>query len=299
MSDAINSPAQTVTAQPTAPTSTPTPPRSRGDAIAPSVQSQTAAPAAPRRIRVGEIDLPEEEVIRGYTRAQEARKLAEEASVSRQQALHIIETLKTDPMSLITDPRFGLSEEQATEMVEKFLLKEIEKEKLTPEQRRIKELESRLQAREEAERKVREAAEQEQLSRENAQYLAKVSAEFREAMGKYDLPLTTETMRRMAHVKLVALSRDIELDAADVAAEVAASYEGEHLGIFKNLEGESLLRRLGPDLLKKINEAQVRQYKGRAMGASNQPKPSTEIAPGVDPNRKDDAYWKFIRDFTR
>ena len=92
----------------------------------------------------------------------------ESAAKQKKEVEKIIARAKTDPIGALTDPELGLTEDQIREAFEKWYSKKyIEPETLTPEQRRLKELEEKNSKWEESEKKQKEElakAEEEKLT---------------------------------------------------------------------------------------------------------------------------------------
>jgi len=115
-------------------------------AASPVVKAATPPPPAPKKYKLKvdgrEEELDEESVSKLAQMGRASSKRFQEAAQSRKQSEDFIKMLKEDPASVLTNPAIGID---LRKFAEDYLMKQYEQEKMTPEQRQMKDYEARLQ----------------------------------------------------------------------------------------------------------------------------------------------------------
>lgn len=238
-----------------------------------------------------EAEVDEDEVVAGYQRAKAAHKRFEEASKLRKQAEQLVHALKNDPISVLTDPRLGVDFKQ---LAVDYLAKEFEQEEMSPEQRRASELERKVREYEEKEAARIQEAEQAELSQAQQRFAQELEHEFSGVLETSGIPKTTESVRRMAYVKLQAIEAGYDMTAAEIAAEVKRSYAEEHTSYFGALDGDALLSAIGEPTLKKIRKAELARLNGGRNAPSAQRETPNTGSAKEKPKSLDDAIARFL-----
>lgn len=241
-------------AQVVAAPSAPTPVAS--DAKIESGESKSEATAElKRKLQVkidGEVvDVDEDEVIRDYGKGKAADKKFQEAAALRKEAVAFIETLKKDPIAVLTNPKLGLN---LREIAESHLLSILEDEMMDPKDKELRDLKREKQTREErelAEKKAREDAEMQEMA---DHYRAEYEKSFQTCLESSGLPKTPHTVKRLAYYMNEGMKRGMDLQPGDVVHLVKEEYIEEQKSLFNGLDGENLLKLLGDDLAKKIRK---------------------------------------------
>lgn len=173
-----------------------------------------------------------------------------------------------------------------------YVLKQAEAEQETPEQRKIREYEEKLQS---YEREKAEAAEAERQAAFQAKQEAsrqEYGEKFSSALEKAGIPRGPQAawaLSRMAQLEMQNLEQGLEFTADQLAQIVSSDMLTEQHSLFGALDGEPLLERLGPELVQKVTRAVVARYtaeKEKAAGA----KPA---APATSPKVRDES-GKFV-----
>lgn len=213
-----------------------------------------------------EIELDEPELIRRAQMSTAAEKRFQEGATARKQAEQLWEMLKTDFTKVIDDPRLGLDPKAKREALERYYKQNyIDPEIMTPEQRRIAELEN--------ERKTWQQKEQERLQKEEqekSQQIERYHAEqyqkmFIDALSKGGLPnegpAGAACVRRMADLMAKNVAMGLDLTPDHLAQLVREDYVGEHKSLYSNLEGDALLSLMGEEVVNKIRKADLARLK--------------------------------------
>jgi hypothetical protein len=141
-------------------------------------------------------EVTEDELIRGYAHATAANRKFQEAAMSRKQAEEFIGMLKTDPIKVLKDPRLG---HDARKLAEEFLVAEMQKEMMTPEQKELMESKEKLRAFEDQKKAEEKAKEEAQFEELKTKYTEEISSDIIKALESSHLPKTEHTVKRMAY----------------------------------------------------------------------------------------------------
>lgn len=222
-----------------------------------SDETAEEAPYVGRTIKVNGVEKvltkeEEEAVFANYQRFEAGnQKLAEAAELRKQvesYAQQVIDQLKTDPFGLLARPELGVNVEEHIAAYQKKL--EAEKA-LTPEQKRLQELEAEV---------ARNAGLQQQM------YDYHLNQMFEEALGTGKIPATYDSVRRLAHATKLALDAGIEATTEQLVEYVAKSYRDDLRYFSEKLGDEEFDRVFGEDLSGKARSV---------AGKKAPPKPKT------------------------
>lgn len=191
-------------------------------------------------------------------RMESAKKEAAEAKSLKAQAEQLIKMIQETPELLLEQ----LGEKGMT-AAEKVLYKKIQAEMMSPEQRRVMELEAQLAKYMESEKKQKEEAEKSEMSAQEKQYQEHYQKLFIDAAEASGLPKTPSVIKRMAAIVKQSLELGIEMDAKDVAQHVKKQMDDEFMSIYgeAGLPIESLKARLGEKTVKALIKSELEQYK--------------------------------------
>lgn len=203
-------------------------------------------------------EVTEDELIRGYAHMTAANKKFQEAAMTRKQAEEFIGMLKTNPLKVLKDPRLG---HDARKLAEEFLVEEMQKELMTPEQKELYEAKEKLRANEEKEKSETKQKEEAQLAELTAKYTEEYSKDIVSALKTSGLPQTEHTVKRMAYYMHQALLKGYELKAADVVSLVREDFKTESKSLLDQLDGATLLEFLGDNAAKKLADFNLAKLK--------------------------------------
>lgn len=223
------------------------------------------------------IKMTRDELIQHASMGHAADRRFKEAAQMRKQAESVIGRLR-DPKSVISalqDPALGLSKNQIREQFEEWYAKEfIEPESLTPEQRKIREYEAKLQKYAEDERSREEEKrnnEQEAMTSEARETLQK---QIIEALDTSGLPKTNFTIRRLAYWMQRNQSNGFDAPMEVVVGQVRNELNSSLRDMVEASDGEVLIKLLGDNIIQKLRRYdldQLRKLRNGGQAPAAQP----------------------------
>lgn len=152
-----------------------------------------------------------------------------------------------------------MGEQRAIEWAEKLLLKKLEYDEMTPEQKRIFELEQRTKSFEEMEKKRKAEEENHQRMAARNQAVQEIDTEIGEALQSLGRRPTPRLVARIAEQMLASLSSQDgkRMPANEAMKRVLSEYQQDHAEYFNELSVEEALKVLPKKLLDGIRKAQV------------------------------------------
>ena len=205
-----------------------------------------------------EEECPEDEVIRRAQRVSASDKRFEEAAHIKKQAMELINRLKTDPRSILSDPALGVD---VKKFAKQIVWEEIQDQMLTPEQKHIRDLEEREAQRQDDAAKAKAKADEDGMAALHQKYASEYDKTITAALQTSGLPKTPATVRRMTDYLFHSVKHGYDLDPADLVAQVRRDYGAEHKEMYGSLTAEQLIELLGEDVIKKIRDADLRRLK--------------------------------------
>jgi hypothetical protein len=229
--------------------------------------AQTQAPGAevkatPRTYKLKidgqEIEASEDEVIKRAQLASSASKRFEEATKLKADVDSRNKKFKENLIEALQDPALGLSKDQIREQFEGWYRKEfIEPSTLTPEQRRIKELEEKNSQYETQRQTIERQAEEAKHAEETKQWTQTWQQRIIEGMTKAELPNDELSMALIAQQLMAAREAGVEVPteaAASLVKEKLTKMTKHFLG---KLDGEQLIKFVGEEIINKIRKADL------------------------------------------
>lgn len=211
-------------------------------------------------------EMPLRDVIKINQLENVSQKKMQEAAKLRQQAEQFFRLAKSNPREFLKQTGIDPYEFAESTLAEKF-----EMMNLSPEQKRLMELEKENKSYKEKEKEDRQKAEQEQLSRYEQQELAKLDQEIGEAWKESGLPKTKYMAAQIAARLLSASKRGENLTAKEAAARVKEEFKMSTREVIGQLDAESILDLFGKDIMKKIRDYDVKRVTGKASQAAQGP----------------------------
>lgn len=232
------------------------------------------------------VRLPLIEALKGTQKFKAATKKEMAAAASVKAAEERVQSLLNDPLLLAKEGGPEMLERaistwtnsddpQVQAALERAYTRLVQDSNMTPEQKAAAEADRALQARE---AKVREWEEQQQTAAQQAaaerateDYRTRITAAL-EAKG---IPPTLHAISRAAMAISGALENGVDMDPADAVDLIHDERRGEYGAELGALDGDDLLTYLGPDIVRKINQATIART-GRVKAAK--PPPSAPAA---------------------
>jgi hypothetical protein len=240
-----------------------------------------------------EAEIDYDELRRGYQRAQaanrrfeEAKKLQESAPEEhrrRQEQLQaelnrsrgVLEALERGDLGYLTHK---LGKAKAKELMENFLIEDMEYEALPPAEKRARELEAKLKAKEDKEAEDKKKAEAKALDEARAKAHHDLDTEVGEALKEIGRKPTPRLVIRIVDEMMAKLDSKEEAVPAKFAAQKAI--KGIYADIAEylpQLDSVELMKVLPPEVIEKIRQHQVDQVLGEK--SQRRTKPSTPSQP--------------------
>lgn len=217
-------------------------------ATAPVSDAQEApatAPSAPSftgtkhkvKIDESELEVDYDELVRGYQKGRSANERFQRASEMQKAVQTFVERAKQGDLDWLED--LGVGEEKARQWAEKRLLKHIEWEQMSPEQKELVKVRREKEALEREREEARQSYEQQQAQAAEKQAFLEIDDEISAAVKALGKRATPRLVRRIAEQMMAGLSQeDGQRLPADRAAKAAFS------GLVT--DAESLLSEMSP-----------------------------------------------------
>lgn len=241
-----------------------------------AIANEAAEEKARQRFKVKiddeELEVDQDEVVKGYQKAQASTKRFQEASRIKKEAEELREQMLQNPFAALSDK---MDKKQLREMTEQWLLEQLNEDQLSPEQRRLRELEAKEKAwqeeREDRERKAAESKLQEDASRAAQEY----EKQFVSALEARDLPKSFATIKKMAYHIRNAAQNNYELSVDEAADLVQDEVQNDIRDLVGKLNTEQILKILGKDVADKIRKHDVSKLKNPTSKAPQKSESST------------------------
>lgn len=256
--------------------------------VAAAPQADPSAPKADPKPTQAEIEY-EELIVNGKThkvtkdemkrRAQlgwSATEKFESASAKEKKVQKILESAKSNPIGMLTDPELGLTKDQIKDAFEKWYHKEyIEPEGLTEEQRIAKKNEERLKKYEEQEKTIKEQQEKEEQEKMTASQRVEMERSLIKAIEENKLPKTKFTVGRMAFYLGQAIKSGVEVPMDLIAQKVQQEKQDIIGELLHTQDIEAAIQILGEDFINKVRQYDLKRLREKRSGLN----PVPQVAP--------------------
>lgn len=221
-----------------------------------------------------DIEVTEEELLKGYRMAQASNQRFEEAAKLRKEVESIQELMKTNPAKAMEqlglDPR---------EFSEEYISRLLEEQMMTPEERKAAEMQRELEEYRSKERSEKERREQEEYEENTAKQAEVYRNQIETAIAENGLKHTPATINRIVGYMEQAYNMgNTDVTAQDVIGQVKDEYYQDLREQAENLSVEDLTKVLGDSIIKKIRQfdtSRLKNPKGetpKAQASSAKPK---------------------------
>lgn len=260
-------------------------------------------PKRTRKIKVNGADeeVDEESLILAGTRAkqieQAARRQWEEAQAVKRELDGFRNTWEQDPVAALE--KLGPAARQAAEQ---FLLRELQREQVKAQDPEKFEL---MRQAEEAKRlraQVEEAQRQQQEQQVKAQqehFAGVIDQEFAAVMKEANLPKTTESVRLLAQeaMRLADLGVPPTRDQLQAIVPIVREKIGKMAqSTLSGMEGEALLKFIGPDVRRRIRDAELALLKNSKKVSAPPPGPAARPENPRRPLTQEEWRAKYMSD---
>lgn len=233
-----------------------------------------------------EEEVTKDELIRRAQKYAAADKRFQKAAEIQKQHELVIDTLKESPVEALTRVH---GPEKARELMEKYLYEQLQYDQLTPEQKRLKELEKENQALKGQKQKEEEQKAAEAEQKLQTQYKADYEKKILSALETSGLPVSEDTISRMAFYMRHALQQGIDAPMDLIVEQVREDLSHRSKSLISKLKGPELLKLLGDDVIKLIREADLEALKSGTPTVPSAP-PQTPIGNQNNESKKPKRY---------
>ncbi len=242
-----------------------------------------------------EFDATDDEAVKKeIMKARGAGKRFEEATKMRRQAEQFFNMLK-DPATLrqvLTDPRVGVD---LKKFAEEFVWDQIQEQKLTPEQKKQRDVERELAKYKEQEAQGKKATEEREAQELHQKFASDYDKRIGDALKAANLPKTPATVQRMANYMLQAVRNGYELEPADLVEQVRKDYIEDVKALFGQTDGDQLMAILGEDLGQKIRNTDLKKLKSTQGQQFSTPTPKPSKTKDKPSKMSGDDWLKDVR----
>lgn len=218
-----------------------------------------------------EVDLNDKEELRKrFQLSHAAKKRMGEAKAAEQKALDIVRQFEQDPESMLS--RLG---PKGREIAEKYLLKQIQDDMLSPQEKEARMTKAKLEKYEAKEKEDQDFKQKSVMEKKEAEYAQGFQTTIIAALNKSGLPKTPEMVKRMAATMAKNLELGLELTPEDLVSEVKSDVSKILKSIIGDSDGDQLINMFGPDVAKKIRMSDLKKLQEKQgqvfqRGSSNQ-----------------------------
>lgn len=215
-----------------------------------------------------EVDPSNDEELKKYIqKAMASDEKFQEAATYRKQAEQLVELLQSNPMAILKNPALGLD---IKKLAQDILLKELEEEEKTPEQKELETAREKLRKYEEEKKTAEERHKQEMLQKLVQEQQQVTENSIIEALNKSDLPESPYVVRRIADIMVSAVENgweDVQIqDIMPYAEEVIME---ELKKVFtKHNTPEKLERIVGKETLNGYRKSRIEKLKSAPKTAN-------------------------------
>jgi len=240
-----------------------------------------------------EEELDDNEIASRLSLAKAATKRMQEASLTKKQVENFIKELKENPLKVLNDDRV-MGSKKFRELAESYLVEELKREQMTPEQRASLERDQELERYKAEEKLRREEEERSKATQLEQQYVAKFEKTIIDALEASKLPKTPGTVASMARLLQMSLKSGIEADTAQLVSMVKEERQGELKALINGMSAEDILSWFGDEISNKIRKHDLSKFqiKNPAPAKPTQKPETTPVAQRMSPREFDEQLRK-------
>ena len=185
-----------------------------------------------------------------------AQKRFQEVSNEKKRLEQALSNLKNDPASALQ--ALGVD---AGQFAEQFMIKKLEEQEMTPEQREARKLQDELAQYKAQEKQRKEQAQAAAVKAEQQAKLVEYTTQITEALESGGLPKSDATQRKMAEYMLMNQQNNMGLPMASIVDMVREDYIADFQDMLSNASGEQIQKLLGKDTADKLRKSDLAQLK--------------------------------------
>jgi hypothetical protein len=234
-----------------------------------------------------EIDLGNDEEVRRHLQMSKAAyKRMQQFAEYEKGVKGLIDTLKSDPLKVLADPRLGIPDEVRRKLAETIINGEIEESLKTPEQKEKERLQKEyetLKKQVEDEKKQREEAE---MTRMQEQVARNLDNEMTAAITEAGLPKTARTVKYLAEAMSLAIENNLNLSAKDLIPYVKKQAVSEFRELVQGLSDNEFEEFMDKDISGRVRKRNLAKLKQTPPSAEQIKATGEEIKKDDQPSKK-------------
>lgn len=260
----------------------------------PTQTNTQAPPTQPKSYKVKvegqELEVDENTLVRDYQLSKASQKRFQEAAAKTKQAEELLSALKSNPWEVMK--QLGLDPRTASE---EYLANLLEQEMLSPEAKKIKDLEDENKSFKQKQKEQEEAQNRQKMDLLTQQAEQHIESELIKALDSSKLPRKPALIRKVVENMIHAEQNGYELSVQDAVKIAESEYFESIKEIFSGYDDvEKVIELLGEEKLKKIRERDLRQLKNPAPTKKDvQPSKKEETKKRFE---SPEEYKQFMRD---
>lgn len=239
------------------------------------------APKTPERrklkINGKEVELEQSEIDRRAALFSSAEDKFQEAAQMRKEAQSVVEALRGNTEAVLE--ALGIDVDA---FAEERLSRQVQRSMMSPEQQELEDLRAyrsqQEQTQQQTQQQQQQTEEQQRTEQMVHQYRQQYDQDITRALSQVEVPKTAATVRRVAVLMKNALNHGYDLPVETAASMVQEELRSDVSTMYGGLEGEQLIKQLGPELTRKIRAYDLAQIKARRQGSTNADVAETKIA---------------------
>jgi hypothetical protein len=245
-----------------------------------------------------DIELSRDELVKYAQMGRAGQKKMQEAAQVRQEAIHLVEMLRSNPRAVLSDPAILGSEEAVLKFAQEILANKFEEEQKDPSVLRAEKAEKELEELRKEKKTSEERRQQEEYQRMVQQEEAQLENQITDAFESSGLPKSPFVLKRLADVMISAAESDKNITPKMALNIVKREMQKDLKEYFDMTPEDALEELLNADKVKNLRKRQLSKLKASASAAA----PSlSEIRESAKPLEKTEEAPKktSMRDFLR
>lgn len=228
------------------------------------------------------LELTKDEMIKYAQLGKAGQKKMQEAAELRKQVDMLIDALRKDPMSVLSDPAIGLD---PVKLAQEVLAKQLEEEAKSPEQREQERMKAELEALRKEKQEIEERRKEEARQAQMQKYENEISDQIIKIMEAGKLPNTPRYLRTVADIMLTAVENDLKISPEQAATIAREEVMNDNKKLYENMDDQELEDFLGQEVIKRIRKNSVKKVQVAKSAPPSKPQatgqatPKTEEAP--------------------
>ncbi len=203
----------------------------------------------------------DEEVKKHLQLSKVAQKRMQEKAEMQKGVNELLDTLRTNPLKVIMDPRLNISEAERHKLAESLMNEQIQEMAKTPEQKAIEKDRKELERLQKELKEERDSREQAETARMQEQAAIQYDTEISSAIESSGMPKNARTVRYFAEALKFCVQNDLNLSAKDLVPYVKKQALSEFREVMTGLSDDDFENWLGKDGISRLRKRNLAKAK--------------------------------------